>query len=80
MPFLPNEFNCNLYTLIRLYNLAFGDKETITKLVKLKRHDEILYILELKDESFELSIRKTCILELEKLLDKFIKCLIDWEH
>jgi hypothetical protein len=80
MPFLPDGFDCNLYTPIRLYDLASGDKETITKLVELKRHDEILCILELEDESFELGVRKTCIPELEKLLDKSIKCLVDWEH
>jgi hypothetical protein len=77
MLFLLNRFDCNLYTLIQLYNLASRDKEIITKLVKLKRHDKILYILKLKDKSFKLNVYKTCIPELKKLLDKSIKCLVD---
>jgi len=77
MLFLLNKFDCNLYTLIQLYNLASGDKETITKLIKLKRHNKILCILKLKDKSFKLSVYKIYIPELKKLLNKFIKCLVD---
>ena len=67
MLFLLNGFNCNLHTFIQLYNLAFKDKKTIIKLIKLKRHNEILYILKLKDKSFKLSVCKTFIPELKKV-------------
>ena len=82
MPFLPDGFDCDLYTPIRLYGLASEDKEMLTKLVDLKAgHDEILCILELEDESFELGILKTYIPELKKLLDtKFLQHSVDWEY
>ena len=50
--------------------MASGDKETITKLVELERHDEILCILELEDESFELGVLTKHIPALKKFLDK----------
>jgi hypothetical protein len=79
MLFLLDGFDCDLYTPIRLYGLASEDKEILTKLVDLKaRHDEILYILELEDESFELGVLKTYIPELKKLLDtKFLQHSVD---
>ncbi|KAH8650329.1 hypothetical protein BGZ60DRAFT_437097 [Tricladium varicosporioides] len=81
-PFLPYDFDCDLYIPIRLYDLASEDKEMLTGLVDLEAgQDEILCILETENESFELGVLKTYIPELKKLLDtRFPQHLVDWEH
>jgi hypothetical protein len=64
-----------------LCDLAPEDKEIITKLVELQRYNEVLSILELADESFELGVLKTYIPKLENLLHtKFIQYSVDLEH
>jgi hypothetical protein len=80
--FLPEGFDYNSYTPVRLYDLASEDKEILTPLVDLiAGHDEVLSILEIEDEAFELGVLTIYLPKLKKLLDTmFSKYLVDWEH
>jgi len=82
VPFLPDGFDSKSITAIRLYDLTSKDKKMLTQLVDLKAgHDEVISILKLEDESFELGVLTTYIPELEVLLDtKLLKYSVDWKH
>ena len=67
---MPDGFDSKSITAIRLYDLTSKDKKMLTQLVDLKAgHDEVISILKLEDESFELGVLTTYIPELEVLLD-----------
>jgi hypothetical protein len=68
---LSEEFDCNVYTLVRLYDLK----------LYLTRHDEVISLLELQDESVELGVLTTYIPKLKELLGiVFLNYSVDWEH
>jgi len=81
---LPEGFDCNSYTPIRLYDLAPEGKAVLTQLAPLQsgHGEEIISIFELEDQSFELGVLTTYITELGTLLDTTFlgKYSIDWEH
>jgi hypothetical protein len=80
--FLPDGFDYKSYTTIRLYDLTSKAKEMLTQLVDLEAgHDEVISILKLEDESFELGVLKTYIPELKVFLNtKLLKYSVDWKH
>jgi hypothetical protein len=82
VPILLREFDCDSYTLIRLYHLKpFEDGQILRKLDKIGDHSEIISILELADESWELGVLKAYIPKLEILLDEvFFDYSIDRDH
>jgi hypothetical protein len=76
------EFDYDLYTIIRLYDLEpFEDEPILEKLDTLGNNAEIIAILELPDESWELSVLKIYVPKLENLLNRvFLNYSLDQEH
>ncbi|KAG9228121.1 hypothetical protein BJ875DRAFT_490198 [Amylocarpus encephaloides] len=76
------EFDCGSYTTVRLSNLGYRPPQEIPeKLDKIKNLNQVPSVLELSDESWEMVVLKSYLLELEnKLTNMCPGCDVDLDY
>ena len=79
---LCREFDCGSYTTVRLSNLGYRLPQEISeKLDKVGNLNQVPSVLELPDESWEMVVLKSYLLELEnKLTNMFPGCDVDLDY